>query len=81
MLLIINILLIIFNRLQDTCEDMFDDKDIFGVLNFYDKITQSGFQPDETLPHLMCKEFYGCDNKTVRENNDNDQDNDNNDEL
>ena len=51
------------NWLQEVCEEIFEEKDVFGVLRFYEKITRLNFTPDESFPSMMCKEFYGCENE------------------
>lgn len=33
---------------------------ILEVVAFHEKVAASGFQPDQTMPQMMCEEFYGC---------------------
>lgn len=34
---------------------------ILEVVAFHDQVSASGFTPDQTLPQMMCEEFYNCD--------------------
>lgn len=34
---------------------------IIEVVAFHDKVVATGFNADQTLPQMMCEEFYGCD--------------------
>ena len=30
------------------------------MVAFHDKVASTGFRPAQTLPQMMCEEFYGC---------------------
>jgi hypothetical protein len=34
--------------------------DIIGVIKFHDRIMRTGLTPTETMPDMMCKEFFKC---------------------
>lgn len=34
---------------------------IIEVVAFHDKVVATGFNADQTLPQMMCEEFYHCD--------------------
>jgi hypothetical protein len=35
---------------------------ILEVVAFHEQVANTGFTPDQTMPQMMCEEFYGCDN-------------------
>ena len=34
---------------------------ILEVVAFHEQVARTGFTPDQTMPQMMCEEFYGCD--------------------
>lgn len=34
---------------------------ILEVVAFHEQVASTGFTPDQTMPQMMCEEFYGCD--------------------
>ena len=33
------------------------------VIRFHDKVSRTGLTPSQTMPEMLCAEFYKCDNK------------------
>ena len=40
---------------------------ILDVVAFHDKVSASGFKPDQSMPQMMCEEFYGCNKELEAE--------------
>jgi hypothetical protein len=34
---------------------------ILEVVDFHDQVASTGFAPSQTMPQMLCEEFYGCD--------------------
>ncbi len=62
-ILICNRTLLYISKLSQcatTCFTLFLDA-ILEVVAFHEQVSASGFTPDQTLPQMMCEEFYHCD--------------------
>jgi hypothetical protein len=34
---------------------------ILEVVDFHAQVASTGFAPSQTMPQMLCEEFYGCD--------------------
>lgn len=53
-------LTIITNRVIFLVDCMLADS-ILEVVDFHDQVASTGFAPSQTMPQMLCEEFYGCD--------------------
>lgn len=30
------------------------------MISFHDQVARSGFAPSQSMPEMLCEEFYGC---------------------
>jgi len=52
-----------YGWLESLCYEMMEEKleSILEVVAFHEQVARTGFTPDQTMPQMMCEEFYGCD--------------------
>eukprot|EP01038_Epipyxis_sp_PR26KG_P004057 gene4057-5800_t len=60
-----------YGWIETTCDEMVEDKlnEIGEVISFHEKVSRTGFTPSETMPQMMCKEFYHCGEQNKKSKN------------
>ena len=36
------------------------------MVAFHDQVASTGFTPDQTMPQMLCEEFYGCSKDLIQ---------------
>lgn len=51
-----------YSWLESLCDEIVEEKitAIIEIIQFHDKIARTGLNPSQTMPQMMCEEFYGC---------------------